>query len=327
MNNNQFPFGDQPIRIGMLGMTEGNAHPFSWSAMINGAYDPELMQAYCKELYPTIPAYLGKQPKQTLGIPGVKVTHICFTGYAERKDAEICAKINGIPNVVDTPEEMLGQVDAIICATDQGHEHVERIRPFVEAGLPIFIDKPLTDNEEDLRTIVDWYKNGAHFMSSSSMRYLKELEPFYENHYELGKLRYICSPMAKYWETYGMHALEAIFPLLGQGFQWVQNVGDHKSAMVHLYHESGCHVDIPMGYGMHTTGIAIMGEGGAVTVSSGDSYYAFKKQLDRFVQFLRTGKADHPFEDTIEMAKIIAAGIRSREEGGRRVYLSELNVD
>ena len=327
MSNQKFPFGDQPIRIGMLGMTEGNAHPFSWSAMINGAYDPELMQEYCKTLYPTIPVYLSKQPKETMGIPGVQVTHICFTGYAERKDAEICAKINGIPNVVDTPEEMLGQVAAIICATDQGHEHVERIRPFVEAGLPIFIDKPLTDNEEDLRTIVSWYKNGAHFMSSSSMRYLKELEPYYDNHYELGKLRYICSPMAKYWETYGMHALEAIFPLLGQGFQWVQNVGDHKSAMVHLYHESGCHVDIPMGYGMHTTGIAIMGEGGAVTVSGGDSYYAFKKQLDRFVQFLRTGKADHPFEDTIEMAMIIAAGIRSREEGGRRVYLSELNVD
>ena len=50
-----FPFGDQPIRIGMLGMTEGNAHPFSWSAMINGCYDHELMAEYCKTLYPSIP--------------------------------------------------------------------------------------------------------------------------------------------------------------------------------------------------------------------------------------------------------------------------------
>ena len=41
-----FPFGDQPIRIGMLGMTEGNAHPFSWSAMINGTYDDALMREY-----------------------------------------------------------------------------------------------------------------------------------------------------------------------------------------------------------------------------------------------------------------------------------------
>ena len=64
-----------------------------------------------------------------------------------------------------------------------------------------------------------------------------------------------------------------------------------------------------------------------VTVSDGDSYYAFKKQLDRFVDFLRTGKPDHPFEDTIEMAKIIIAGIRSREEGGRKVFLSEIQAD
>ena len=52
-----FPFGDQPIRIGMLGMTEGNAHPFSWSAMINGSYDHELMTEYCKTLDPSIPDY------------------------------------------------------------------------------------------------------------------------------------------------------------------------------------------------------------------------------------------------------------------------------
>ena len=31
-----FPMKEGPIRLGILGMTEGNAHPFSWSAIING---------------------------------------------------------------------------------------------------------------------------------------------------------------------------------------------------------------------------------------------------------------------------------------------------
>ena len=31
-----------PIRIAMLGMVEGNGHPYSWSAIFNG-YDPEKM--------------------------------------------------------------------------------------------------------------------------------------------------------------------------------------------------------------------------------------------------------------------------------------------
>lgn len=320
-----FPFGDKPIRLGILGMTEGNAHPFSWSAMINGSYDSELMHEYCKTLYPSIPDYLGKQPQETLGIPGVKVTHICFTGYEERDHAEICAKISGIPNVVDKPEDMLGQVDAIICATDIGAEHVARCKPFIDANLPIFIDKPLTDNEEDLKTIASWVRTGAKICSSSSLRYNKNLEPYHANHYELGAFRHICSPMAKKWETYGMHAVEAIFPLLGCGFEWVQNTGTYEKPTVHLYHSCGCDVDIPMGYGFVSAGITIMAQYGSRVITGGDSFYSFKKQLDMFVNFLRTGEPPHPFEETVEMAKIIIAGIRSREEGGRRVYLSEIS--
>ena len=318
-----FPFGDRPIRLGILGMTEGNAHPFSWSAMING-YNKEIMYKWTHELYPTIPDYLGKQPPETFGFPGVQVTHVCFTGYEDRAMAENCAAAAFIPNVVDKPEDMIGQVDAVICATDIGSEHVERCRPFVEAGIPLFIDKPLTDNEEDLKTIVSWYDNGAKLCSSSSLRYTKELEPYYDNHYELGKIRHICSPMAKVWETYGMHAVEAMFPLLGQGFEWVQNNGTYEQAMVHLHHSCGCDVDIPMGYGFQSPGVTIMAQYGARVIKGGDSFYSFKKQLEMFVQYLRTGVTDHPFEDTIEMAKIIIAGIRSREEGGRKVYLSEI---
>ena len=48
------------IRLAMLGMVEGNGHPFSWSAIINGRYDAEAM-ARCG--YPVIPQYLGAQPR------------------------------------------------------------------------------------------------------------------------------------------------------------------------------------------------------------------------------------------------------------------------
>jgi len=324
MLKRDFPLGDRELKIGMLGMTEGDAHPFSWSAMFNG-YNKDEMYRWTNELYPTIPQYLSKQPPETFGIPGAHVTHVCFTGYEDRAMAENCARSSNIPNVVTKPEEMIGQVDAVICACDIGAEHVDRCRPFIEAGLPMFIDKPLTDNEEGLKTLVKWHDEGAHFVSSSSMRYAKEMEPYFKCHYELGKLRYICSPMSKKWETYGIHAVEGMFPLLGRGFEWVQNTGTFESTMVHMYHKSGCYVDVPMGIGMCGCGIMMLGEKGSRVVDSGDSYYEFKKQLDMFVRYLRTGIEPQPFEDTVEMAKIIVAGIRSREEGGRRVMLSEIS--
>ena len=321
-----FPFGDKEIRIGMVGFTEGNAHPFSWSAMINGSYDADLMKEYCKTLYPTIPQYLAKQPAHTLGIPGAKVTHICFTGYVGREDAEICAKINGIDNVVDTPEEMIGQVDAVIIATDIGDEHVDRCRPFVEAGIPMFIDKPLVNREEDLQVFCNWRKAGAKFISSSSLRYTKELEPLYANHYELGKLQYICSPMGKYYETYGIHALERMYPLLGPGFVSVRNTGTKEKTVVHIKHESGCDVHIIQGK-IAGVGMMILGDQAGTMVRSADSYYSFKKQMDVFVNWLRTGKEPFPFSETVELMKLVIGGLRSREEGGREVFLSEIKAE
>ena len=45
-----FPLKDQPIRIGILGMTEGNGHPYSWSAMFNN-YNKEEMETLNSNIY------------------------------------------------------------------------------------------------------------------------------------------------------------------------------------------------------------------------------------------------------------------------------------
>lgn len=319
----EFPLKKKELKIGILGYTEGNGHPYSWGAMFNG-YDKEIMEKECP--FPVIPVYLAKQPKHTFGIDGAKITHICCTGFEGIERARHIAKASLIENVVENPEDMIGEVDAVICATDKGDEHVARCKPFLDAGIPMFIDKPLVNSEEDLRTFVNWRKEGKKFISSSSLRYAKEYEPYYKTHYELGKLMYICSTMAKKWEEYGIHAVEQMFPLLGKGFISVQNTGTKEQSQVHLIHQSGCRVDIPQGVGMAGGGMLMLGTQGSTHVQCKDSYYSFKKQLDLFVNWLRTGVEPVPFEDTVEMMKIIVAGIRSREEGGRIVRLDEIKV-
>lgn len=318
-----FPLGNKELRIGILGMTEGNGHPYSWSAMFNG-YDPEEMET-CG--FPVIPRYLEKQPKETFGIPGAKITCICCTGYAQREEAEHMARAALIPTVYDDPTEMIGNVDAVIVATDDGNEHVERCRPFIEAGIPMFIDKPLVNKEEDLRTFVKWHKEGAKFITSSSLRYCKEFEPYYNCRYELGELMYICSTMAKKYETYGIHALESMYPLLGEGFVSVRNTGTYERTVVHIKHKSGCNVNIIQGIGMSGAGMLLLGSAGTRHLVGGDSYYCFKKQLDLFVHWLRTGEEPFPFAQSVELMKLVIGGLRSREEGGREVFLDEIVVD
>ena len=308
------------IRLGMIGMTEGNGHPYSWSAIFNG-YDEAKMTAECP--FAGIPVYLNKEPKETLQITGATVTHIYCD---DRKDAEHVAECSLIDNVVNTPEDMIGHIDAVIIGTDIGSQHVERARPFVEAGIPIFIDKPLCDNTADLATFQKWIKVDKHpILSSSTMRYQKELLPYRISSHELGELRLITAPMAKKWETYGIHALEAIYPIVGPGFISIQNTGTKDRNIVHMTHKDGIDIVIGCINGMAYGGeVCLNGTLGSVAVKGADTFYAFKAQLQAFIDYLRSGELPFPFAETEELMKLVIGGIESRNNNNKKILIKDL---
>lgn len=309
------------LRLAMLGMVEGNGHPYSWSAMFNG-YDPEAMK-HCP--YPGIPEYLNKEPKDTLQILDARVTHIWTD---DPSDAQSVARASLIPNIVERPEDVIGEVDAVIIATDIPGEHVDRCRPFVERGIPVFVDKPLTDNEADLAIFSRWVKEGKAILSSSCMRYAKEYIPYQLSTSNLGQVRYASITMPKAWERYGIHALEALYPIFGPGFLSVRNFGTGGRNIVHLKHAR--EVDMVIAnisdlYGAFGT-LQLSGTVSSVTVSFHDTFFAFKSQLQAFVDYVRSGELPFPYEETEELIKLVIAGKRSAEEGGREVLLDEIKI-
>lgn len=305
------------LKIAMLGMVDGNGHPYSWSAMFNG-YNNEEMER-CP--FPVIPRYLEKEPPESFGVRGARVTHI-WTDDPE--DARRVATASLIPNIVDNPEEVIGAVDAVIIATDKGWEHVERSEAFIEAKMPIFVDKPLCDNVEDLKTFIKWIRSGAKIMSSSSLRYMKEYIPYQLSTNELGELRYINMTMNKSWERYGIHALEPVYTITGPGYVSVRNTGGTNNNILHLVHEKGIDVNLALIYDSAASPMKIVGTKDSVSITAKDSYYSFHKQLEEFVKYVESGIRPYPIEETIELMEIIIAGIRSREEGGRLVTLDEI---
>jgi hypothetical protein len=310
------------ISIGILGLTPGNGHPYSWSAMFNG-YNKEKMTAEC--FYAGIPHYLNLEPEESYGVDGAKITHINCTGEGDFT-AEHVAACSLIPNVVADPKDLIGEVDAVIVATDIGHEHVDRCRPFVEAGVPLFVDKPMVDNTEDLKIFQWWVNDGASIVSSSSMRYTKEFGPYRKSTRELGEIRFASITSAKWWETYGIHALEGIFPIFGPGFLTCRNTGSKTRNVVHFTHKCGADVvvvvtkDMTGGFGR----LSLCGTVGSVQLKTGDSFFSFKSQLDDYVRYLRTGVRSYPFSETVELMRMVIAGIESRENGGALVEIEQV---
>lgn len=324
-----------PLRLAMLGMIPGNGHPYSWSAIVNG-FEPVAMAA-CP--YPVIPRYLGAQPDGTVGIPGARVTHL-WTDDPAAAPAIAAAAL--IPHVVARPEDVLGHVDAVLVATDDGFDHVRRARPFVEAGLPVFVDKPLALSVADLRTFVAWEKAGARILSSSGLRYAPELAPHLAGttNRAIGDLRWISGLSTKTWERYGIHLLEPIARVLGPGFESVRLESPTAGAdlprdlsssppaieIAHLVHRSGVQVSLPViADGGATFGtLHLCGTAGQATIRLVDTYTAFRGQLVSFIDFVRSGVAPYPWAETVEYMAVLIAGLRSRAEGSRRVTVAEI---
>lgn len=301
-----------PLRLAMLGMIEGNGHPYSWSGIING-YDPAEM-AKCP--YAAIPAYMGRQPLDSVRIDGAQVTHLWTDDPA---DAPQVAKASLIPHIVSKPEDVIGEVDAVIIATDDGDDHVRRARPFIEAGLPVFVDKPLATNREDLAQFLRWHEQGAVILSTSGMRYMPEMQQAAAHRPDLGDLRWITSFTCKTWERYGIHALEAISPLLGLGFKTVQALSDERGDVMHLTHVSGTVVTIGAihdAYGSFGV-VNLYGTRGHLALRLTDTYAAFRAQLVAFITMLQTGVRPVSMEETAELMRVLIAGRESRAAGGR----------
>lgn len=191
------------IRIGIIGLSPGNGHPYSWAAICNG-YDPIAM-SNCP--FPVIPQYLAEEKWPDARIPDVKVTHIWTQ---DRAISEQIAKASLIDKVCGRIEDMIGQVDAVLLARDDAENHLAMAKPFLEAGIPIFIDKPFALSLADAQQMLDLQTFDHQIFSCSSLRYAAELILSPAEMKALGELRFIEAKIAKRWETYAVHLIDPI---------------------------------------------------------------------------------------------------------------------
>lgn len=305
-------------RIGIIGMSEGNAHPYSWSSIINGAFDSEII---VHAGYPAVASYLQAN-KDTLGIDDAKVTHVWCQ---ESSMAEWIARSSKIDNVVLQLADMVGQVDAVILARDDPENHVEMAKPFIQAGIPIFIDKPLAYSQEDLGWFKDQVKQGHFIMSCSSMRYANECRALKQELATLGVIELITAVGKKDWKKYGIHLLEAIFSVLDDPLPLhVQHVGGADKEIVLVRLESG--TDITLHLYNHIAGtfqVSFFGRQGWKLIDIKNSYAMFRDNIIEFVRSVKEGKSRLDFNKTYRLMQVIINAKDSYLQGGIPIFYKD----
>jgi len=318
--------GSEPLDLGVVGVSEGNGHPYSFSAIVNG-YDDAAMAAAGWEV---IRDYLREADPSEFGFEGVSVTHAWTQDPAETERLRAAARI---PNAVEDLEALREAVDAVLLLRDDHERHVELALPFLEAGVPTFVDKPLALDPGDVETLRPYLESGL-LMSCSGLRYARELDGPRARVDEYGDLRLVRAAVLNDWAAYGVHMLDAVFGVLdarptsvravegGGGERTGRN--DHTAVAVTMDDGTLFAVDV-LGDVPLTFEVALYGSERTSRHELRDNFRAFRRTLWHFLETVRTGEPLLAPRETLDVLRVLIAGRRSLA-AGERVHLDDLEV-
>lgn len=295
------------LRLGILGLSEGNGHPYSWSAIFNG-YDPAIM-ADCG--FPGIPAYLARQHFPQDRIPDARVSHVWTQDAARSRHV---ARAAAIETVVSEPEEMIGAVDAVLLARDDAENHRRFADPFIAAGLPIYIDKPFAHSRRAAEDLLALEMRTAQIFSCSALRFAKEMLVSKDAFARIGGVSHISARVPKSWEKYAIHVIDPILANLGRldGIDdvRVQHTGaDHERTELSFSWDNARRTCDITAYGSEPSPIAVeyIGPDGTIRTEFSDSFAAFKAALCVFLEDSVRGRESHA-EQILSAIDIVELG-------------------
>ncbi len=255
-----------------------------------------------------------------LRVEDCKVTHIYGT---DQKRTEEVAKIGKIPNIVAKAEDMIGAVDGIACVWRHGGKHLADTLPFLKAGLPAFVDKPLACSVADATRLLDAAEKAkVGFTSFSTLRYAANVVEY------INFLREKAGPLTAGVSTgpadlaseyggiffYGIHAVELMNAVWGYGCESVKATEHNNNVVVACKFGNGALVTLNM-MGNATYAFHLLAFGkDAWKEHNVDSSTCYFDGMKMYLETMKTGKWPLTREQLLEPVKILTAIDKSLKE-------------
>ncbi len=288
------------LKLGVIGLSKGNGHPYSWSSIFNGFND----NFHCP--FDVIPQYLKKEK-----FPDSFLTDLAEVTHIWTQSDEISNQVSGfskIGTIVKEKEDLIDFVDAVLLARDDAENHLEFAKPFIEARMPIFIDKPLAFSHKDAEEIFKMAKDENQIIfTCSSLRFAKEFDfVFTENEYD-----YVEATIMKDWNKYAIHIIEPVvkmFPKRGKLREVKRLITDKNIQKVHVQWSNLTATFTVTGAIEAPLQISLYGKKGRKKLLFEDTFFAFRESLRYFIHFIHGNRENFSNTEVLEIIEIIENG-------------------
>jgi len=289
------------LKLGIIGISEGNGHPYSWSAIFNGYNEEYMIQ--CP--FESIPEYLSKEkyPENFL-IEEAEVTHIWTQ---DQEFSKHIAASTYIKNVCLNFEDMIGEIDALLLARDDAENHFKFAHKFLTEGIPVYIDKPFALTIASAKKLWDSQIYKDQIFTCSALQFAKELNKNQINQKKIGEIKMIWATTPKSWEKYAVHIIEPVLNLISDRGK-IKNIQPIKHG-TSVEWESGISCVFQTTTNLVSPiWIRIQGEKDVQDLYFKDSFTAFKMALKRFVDVVNKKSPNLSKKNTEEMVQILEKG-------------------
>jgi len=300
--------GAQGIRIGIIGCD--TSHVTAFTRLINDSAHPQHVPGGR-----VVAAFKG-------GSDDIESSYGRVDRFARQLRDEFDVTI------VDSIEALCKMVDAVLLESVDGRPHLEQIQPVVDAGLPVFVDKPMAGSLADVLAIFDLTAaRGVPCFSASSYRFYESLRKF--SAADIGEIRGAISYGPAHLEPthpdlfwYAVHPVEALFTVLGAGCKSVVRTSTENTDVVTGVWEDG-RVGTLRGLRNQATPhqVTVFGTKTVWQQEGGGDYAPLVREI---MQFFKTGREPIPRVETIEIFAFMEAADESKRRGGAPVELREV---
>jgi hypothetical protein len=293
------------LRVGMIGLD--TSHVTAFAKIMNDPTQQDHVPGAR-----VVAAFKG-------GSPDIESSISRVDGYAKELVEKYSVKL------YPTIEELCPNVDAVMLMSVDGRPHLWQAIPVIQAGKPLYLDKPMAGSLGDVIAIFKLAKaHNVPLFSSSSLRYGKNTQAARGG--AIGKILnaettspFNVEPKHPDMFWYAVHGAESLFTVMGAGCERVKRGTNVAGELVVTGTWSGGRTGVyrqSKGYG----GIA-KGEKGELEVGA---YEGYAPLVVEAVKFFQTRIVPVPAEETIELFAFMEAADESKRRGGAEVKLEEV---
>jgi predicted dehydrogenase len=277
------------FRIGIVGSDNSHADAFSKLVNIPDAKTGEYAFPDCK----------------VVGIYGF-----------DKERTEQVARDGRIEFIAEEPEDLIGQVDAVMVVFRNGNLHAEYALPFIKAGIATWVDKPFTIKNEDAKQLIDAAKEHNTLLTGgSTCKYAYDVlmaKNVVENGSRVGKINTAAINFPATLENeyggiyfYGAHLVEMTMAIFGYNPKAVV-ASENNGIVTSILKYEKYQVTMNFIPGAKEYHVVLFGENGTL-VREIDISIVYRLGFEKFVEMLRTNKLVMPLENLYSVVQTFNA--------------------